>query len=65
MVVDGGKPPVASGAQTDDLAQYHLDDYDDDDNEEGARRSLVGVYLFHTLNFFFLQRSVRSRASKG
>ena len=55
MVVDGGKPPVASGAQTDDLAQYHLDDYDDDDNEEGARRSLVGVYLFHTLNIFFTE----------
>lgn len=34
---DGEKPPVASGTKTDDLAEYHLDEYDDDVNEEGAR----------------------------
>ncbi|KAF8554577.1 transducin family protein/WD-40 repeat family protein [Imleria badia] len=38
MVVDGegGKPPIAPGAQTDDLAEYHLDDYDDNVDEQGV-----------------------------
>ena len=58
MIVDGGKPPVKSGAQTDDLAQYHLDDYDDDVNEKGARRNLVGACLYSHLPFFYRNRSV-------
>lgn len=33
---DGGKPPVGSGGKTDDLAEYRLDEYDDDVNDEGA-----------------------------
>lgn len=56
MVVDGegegegGKklPVVGSGGQTDDLAQYHLDDYDDDVDEEGARAWLTCVVLYHS-----------------
>ena len=47
MVVDGEgegkKPPIVSGAQKDDLAEYHLDDYDDDVDEQGACRRLGGV----------------------
>lgn len=47
MAVDGEegeKPPAGSGAQNDDLAEYHLDDYDDDVDEEGAcRRSFERV----------------------
>ncbi|KAG9315029.1 hypothetical protein JVU11DRAFT_4141 [Chiua virens] len=35
-VLNGGKTSVKSGAQkTDDLAEYHLDDYDDDVDAEG------------------------------
>jgi hypothetical protein len=54
MAVDAGKPPVESGAHTDDLAQYHLDDYDDDVNEEGARKSLPGN-LSHTSRSFLTE----------
>ncbi|KAF8440360.1 transductin family protein/WD-40 repeat family protein [Boletus edulis BED1] len=40
MVVDGDKdekkPSVASGAKTDDLAEYHLDAYDDDVDDQGT-----------------------------
>lgn len=59
---DGGKPPVGSGAKMDDLADYHLDEYDDDVNEEGTRRSLVVVAF---LRFPVFQGSVHSRISRG
>lgn len=37
---DGAKLPVGSDTKTDDLAEYHLDAYDDDVDDEGAHEGL-------------------------
>lgn len=37
---EGGKPPVGLSTKTDDLAEYRLDEYDDDVDEQGAHEGL-------------------------
>lgn len=63
MVVEGegeGGKPVGSGDKTEDgLAEYRLDEYDDDVDEQGAPHGWVGVCVdTFRLSFFSRNRSV-------